>query len=215
MFSPYNPFNEHIYPPNIRKLKYHSEGAGLKKSGTPLAKSCSHKKWGFKLAIDVNSDYFEMKFKGHRLDYGATSKFNSTVTNVYLVYKLNLYKNVSLPKYPLVNALFGAIKVDRKGSKDPEKWYYHGKGVAIDSSGGSAWVVKVWVVHVIIFRVDNKLSLHPVNRSHNFMVLGNGNTQLVENVNSIPERNLAVNMTYPGKSLCLVFTILGLVVCFM
>ena len=35
------------------------------------------------------------------------------------------------------------------------------------------------------------------------MVLGNGNTQLVENVNSIPEKSLAINMTYPGKKFVL------------
>lgn len=36
-------------------------------------------------------------------------------------------------KYPLINSLFGDIRLDRKGSTDPEKWYYHGKGIAIDS----------------------------------------------------------------------------------
>ena len=144
-----------------------------------------------------------MHFGGHILNYGSTSKFNGGVTNVYLVYRLNKYKTPELPKYPIVNALFGAIRVDKKGGAKPEKWYYHGKGIAIDSAGSFSMGKQGLGRNVIIFGVDNKHSPHPVNRLHNFMVLGNGNTQLVENTNSIPEKGLAINMTFPDKKFVL------------
>ena len=198
--------NEHIYAPKIKTLKFHSEGGGKVEEWKSVGENpVIIKSAGYKLApiVDINTNSFEMKFNGHRLSYGATSKFNSTVTNVYLVYKLNLYKNVELPKYPLVNALFGAIKVDKKGSTNPEKWVFTGKGIAIDSDGSYGMGQQGLGRNVILFGVDNTNSKHPVNRPHHFMVLGNGNTQLVENVNSIPEKGLAINMTYPGKKFVL------------
>ena len=198
--------NEHIYAPKIKTLKFHSEGGGKVEEWKSVGENpVVLKSAGYKLApiVDVNDNSFEMRFNGHRLSYGATSKFNSTVTNVYLVYKLNLYKNVDLPKYPLLNALFGAIKVDKKGSTDPEKWVFTGKGIAIDSDGSYGMGPQGLGRNVILFGVDNTNSKHPVNRPHHFMVLGNGNTQLVENVNSIPEKGLAINMTYPGKKFVL------------
>ena len=198
--------NEHIYAPKIKTLKFHSEGGGKVEEWKSVGENpVIIKSAGYKLApiVDINANSFEMKFNGHRLSYGATSKFNSTVTNVYLVYKLNLYKNVELPKYPLVNALFGAIKVDKKGSTNPEKWVFTGKGIAIDSDGSYGMGQQGLGRNVILFGVDNTNSKHPVNRPHHFMVLGNGNTQLVENVNSIPEKGLAINMTFPGKKFVL------------
>ena len=198
--------NEHIYAPKIKTLKFHSEGGGKVEEWKSVGENpVIIKSAGYKLApiMDVNDNSFEMKFNGHRLSYGATSKFNSTVTNVYLVYKLNLYKNVELPKYPLVNSLFGAVRVLKKDSNDPEKWIFKGKGIAIDSDGSYSMGAQGLGRNVILFGVDNTNSKHPVNRSHDFMVLGNGNTQLVENVNSIPEKGLAINMTYPGKKFVL------------
>ena len=143
--------------------------------------------------VNVNADDFEMQFKGGRLSYGATSKFNSLVKNVYLVYKFYLFNAPAVAKYPIINSLFGAVIVDRKGSTNPGKWFFRGKGIAFDAAGTYSMGAQGLARNVIIFGVDNSSSKHPVNRSHNFMVLGNGNTQLVENVNSIAERGLAIN----------------------
>ena len=198
--------NEHIYPPDVKKLKYYSKDSGWVEEWysmrlNPLV--IKSEGYNYVPSVDVNANSFEMKFKGTVLSYCSISKFNNFVTNIYLVYKLNLYKNVELPKYPLINALFVSIRADRKGSTDPEKWYYHEKGIAIDSSGSFSMGSQGLGRNVIIFGVDNKLSPHSVNRPHNFMVLGSANTQLVENINSIPERDLVINMTYPGNKFVL------------
>ena len=198
--------NEHVYPPDIRQLKFVPGGKGQIDEWVSSGKN-SNAIRNFSTAshplVNVNADDFEIKFKGGRLSYGNTSKFNSSVTNVYLVYKLYLFNSPEIAKYPIINSLFGAITVDRKGSTDPEKWFFCGKGIAFDAKGTYSMGAQVLARNVIIFGVDNSSSKHPVNRPHNFMVLGNGNTQLVENVNSIPEQGLVINMSYPGKKFVL------------
>lgn len=95
--------NEHIYPPDLRKLKFHFEDGGkIEEWYSTGINPAVIKSKGFRVAptIDINSDYFEMKFMGHVLNYSSTSKFNNTVCNVYIVYKLNLYKNVEMWKIP-------------------------------------------------------------------------------------------------------------------
>lgn len=159
--------------------------------------------------VNEKSNIFEIIFKGHILNYGASSKFNKTVTNVYLVYKLNLFNPIEIPKYPLRNALFGGIRVDKKGNKDRKKWIYHGKGIAMDTAESFSMGSQGLAFNIVLFGVDNTSSKHPTNLKHHFMILDNCNTQLVENVDSIPEKSLAINMTYPGNNLCSVLTTLG------
>jgi len=126
--------NTHIYPPDLRRLKFHTEGGGKVEEWVSVGinpKSITSR--GFKLApnINTNSDLFEMQFGGHILHYGKVSKYNAGVTNVYIVYRLNKYKTQNIPKYPIVNALFGAVRIDTKLGTDYKKWLYHGKGIAI------------------------------------------------------------------------------------
>ena len=75
-----------------------------------------------------------------------------------MVYRLNKYKTQNSPKYPVVNALFGAIRVDKKERQTP-KMYYHGKGIGICSSGSFSMGAQGIARNVIIFGVDNKHSL--------------------------------------------------------
>ena len=75
--------NTHIYPPDMRKLKFHSEGGGRVEEWLSVGiNSRSIKSRGFRLAptLNVNSDIFEMQFGGHILNYGNVSKFNGEVT---------------------------------------------------------------------------------------------------------------------------------------
>ena len=201
--------NEHVYPPMGRKIKFLTqplvigsrvfEWPSTGQNDHPISHLSDHHSPVF----NRDSNTFELNFKGHLLNYGASSKFNKTVTNVYLVYKLNIFTKIDNPKYPLKNALFGAIRVDKKKDKNPKKWSYRGKGIAMDASKSFSMGSQGLAHNVVIFGVDNSSSKHSVNRGHNFMILGNVNTQLIENVNSIPEKGLAINMTYPGKKFVL------------
>ena len=67
---------------------------------------------------------------------------NLTAVKCLFVYKL------ATPKYPLVNSLFGAVKVDKKGSTDP--WKRYRKTFSMGSQGVAR--------NVVIFGVDNSSS---------------------------------------------------------
>ena len=170
--------NEHVYSPDLRQIKFVAGNKGqvgewLSSGKNPAVirnfSTSSHP------LVDVNADEFEMKFRGGRLGYGDTSKFNSSVTNVYLVYKLYLFNSPPNPKYPLVNSLFGAVKVNKKGSTDPKKWEFDGKGIAFVSGRTFSMGAQGSARNVVIFGVDNSSSKHPVNKKNDFMILGKWN----------------------------------------
>ena len=93
----------------------------------------------------------------------------------------------------MVNSLFGAVKVNKKGSNDPKKWEFGGKGIAFVSGRTFSMGAQGAARNVVIFGVDNSSSKHPVNKKNDFMVLGNGTSEIVEKVHTIAEKGLAIN----------------------
>ena len=70
--------------------------------------------------------------------------------------------------------LFGKVKSVRNTIKS--KFTYNGRGIAFD--GESSWSFGYdFARNIVIFSVDNSSSSHNDNRKNNFLVLGEGPTQ--------------------------------------
>ena len=95
---------------------------------------------------------------------GDTSKFNSSITNVYLVYKLYLFNSPATPKYPLVNSPVRCGKSKQKRQHQSKKWEYDGKGIAFVSGKTFSMGAQGSARNLVIFGVDNSSSKHPVNK---------------------------------------------------
>ena len=56
------------------------------------------------------------------------------------------------------------------------KFTYNGRGIAFDGEGSSSFD-NDYVRNVVIFGVDNSSSFHTDNKKNNFLVLGEGQNQ--------------------------------------
>ena len=122
----------------------------------------------------------------------------SSVVNVYIYYKLlpetinsdNIFKN----------CLFGATDAARpNNTKDPDNFIYSGWGIGFDLNetfghreGGTAR-------NVIIFGVDMSGSVQASNKTQDFLVLGKGLIQLIENTTIYAEKTCSPNFSAENK----------------
>ena len=137
---------------------------------------------------------------GSYLSGGGASKINSEVCNFYIVYNLDTQTkpDPDTEKYPLVNCLFSSVNLTKhvfRGIKDAS---FDGRGVAM--AGGNP---QDKTRNVIIFGVNNSDSKNAKNKKHDILVLGKNSTKISKNYEAYAERDLSINMTYPGKTFVL------------
>ena len=100
--------------------------------------------------------------------------------------------------------MFGAIDAARPNdTKDPDNFIYSGWGIGFDrdgtfshSEGGSAR-------NVIIFGVDMSGSVYASNKTKDFLVLGKGLIQLIENTTIYAEKMYSPNFIAENKTFVL------------
>ena len=137
---------------------------------------------------------------GSYLSGGGASKINSEICNFYIVYNLDTQAkpDPDTEKYPLVNCLFSSVNLTKHvfgGIKDAS---FDGRGIAM--AGGNP---QNKTRNVIIFGVDNSDSKNAQNKKHDILVLGKNSTKISKNYEAYAERDLSINMTYPGKKFVL------------
>ena len=128
----------------------------------------------------------------------AAKAIVTSIVNVYICYKL-------LPKTINSNNafkifLFGAIDAARpNNTKDLDNFIYSGWGIGFDHDGTFSHPEGSTARNVIIFGVDMSGSVHASNKTKDFLVLGKGLIQLIENTTIYAEKTYSPNFSAENK----------------
>ena len=96
--------------------------------------------------------------------------------------------------------MFGAIDAARPNdTKDPDNFIYTGWGIGFDCNGIFGQFQDDTARNVIIFGVDMPGSIHESNKTRNFLVLGKGLIQLIENTTIYAEKTYSPNFSAENK----------------
>ena len=128
----------------------------------------------------------------------AAKAIASSVVNVYICYKL-LPKTINSDNV-FKNCLLGATDAARpNNTKDSDNFIYSGWGIGFDRSGTFGHPEGGTARNVIIFGVDMPGSVNASNKIQDFLVLGRGLIQLIENTTINAEKTYSPNFSAENK----------------
>ena len=120
-----------------------------------------------------------------------SSLYNKFILNLYIVYELNTWLRNPINNFTIKNCLFGTVKLERNAIKS--KFTYNGRGIAFDGEGSWSFG-NDFARNVVVFGVDNSSSSHTDNRKHNFLVLGEGPTQGIDDSTGSAGKKIVLNL---------------------
>ena len=149
-----------------------------------------------------------MKYFGYKIG----TQFNKTLlvveqdnyatktVNAYIVYELHDCPKIHLRHLTLKNCLFVVTNIVK--NSDTGKCVYSGYGIAFD--GKDSWSFGNDLTrNVATFGVDNSSSHHTDNRKNNFLVLGEGETSVINESFDAPEKKFSINFSKEKTTFCL------------
>ena len=113
--------------------------------------------------------------------------YSNFILNLYIVYELNTWPRNPANNFTLKNCLFGTVKLRRNTIKS--KFTYNGRGIAFDGEGSRSFG-NDFARNAIIIGVDHSLSSHTDSRKNNFLVLGEGPTQDINDSTGAAEKKI-------------------------
>ena len=87
--------------------------------------------------------------------------------------------------------MFGAVKLTRHSVKS--QFIYYDYEAAFDWIGKWGFLSYKFPRNIVIFGADNSSSRHSDNRKNNFLVIGHGTTDVINNSVATIEKKLMVN----------------------
>ena len=116
------------------------------------------------------------------------SLYSNLILDLFIGLELNKWPQNSSNNFALKNCLFGTVKLVRNAIKG--KFTYNGTGIAFDGEDSKS-LCNVYARNVIIFDVNNCSSSHINNRKNNFLVLGEGPTEVA----LVRQKKITVNFS--------------------
>ena len=96
--------------------------------------------------------------------------------------------------------MFGALDSARpNNTKDPDNFIYSGWGIGFDHNGTFGHSEVGTARNIIIFGGDISGSVHASNKTKDFLVLGRGLIQLIENTAIYAEKTYSPNISAENK----------------
>ena len=96
--------------------------------------------------------------------------------------------------------MFGAINAARPNdTKDRDNFIYTGWGIGFDRNGTFGHSEGGTARNVITFGIDMSRSIHASNKTKDFLVLGKGFVQLIENTAIYAEKTYSSNFSAENK----------------
>ena len=100
---------------------------------------------------------------------------------------MNTYPSNSVNNFTLKNCVFSTVELVRNTIKS--RFACNWWGIAFDGKGSSSFGSD-FVKNVVIFGVDNSSSSHTDNQKNNFLVLGEGHIQGINESTGSAEKHL-------------------------
>ena len=131
-----------------------------------------------------------------------SSLYSNFILNLYIVYELNTWSCNLANNFTLKIVLFGTVKLVRNSIKS--KFTYNGQRTTFDGEG--LWNFgNDFAINIVIFGVDNSSSSTTNNRKNNFLVLGKGPTQGINDSTGVVEKRFSIIFSKANAKFCLRF----------
>ena len=119
----------------------------------------------------TNNSKIAVEFNESCLKQDKATFNPKNVVNLFIVYKLDLWSRYLNIKFTLGDYyLFGAVKLTKNVDRD--KYGYSGYNIGFDAYSKFSLRTGEWGKSIIIFGIDNNLSLHADNRKRDIPLLG-------------------------------------------
>ena len=123
----------------------------------------------------LHNSKIRLEFKENCLKQDKVTFTPSNVIRLFIVYELDTWSRDLNADFALKDCSFGAIKLNKKA--DPDKYSYSGYYIGLGYCSLFSLPNFDWGKNTIIFGVDNSLSVHIDNKKKYILVLGDGQTQ--------------------------------------
>ena len=160
---------------------------------TPLYTALLHsiKLSGYRIRIQFNNSVLVVE----------QNDFATKDTDTFIVYDLDDWLKIPLNYFKLKNCSFVASNMIKNSNKG--KWVYSGYGTAFDGAG--SWNFGNDVArNIVTLGVDNSSSSYTDNRKNNFLVLGKGRTDYINDSVSAAEQKFIINFSKEKIKVCLI-----------
>ena len=142
---------------------------------------------------------FVIRFNGSYLKQDKIGYTHGKIVKIYIVYEIN--KKFTISSYPaLENCLFSAIKLTKHPDIDSHK--YSRYGIGFDRKGKFSFGDGFRHI-TIISGVDMTSSVHVDNMKKDFLILGEGRTQGLDDTTLTSEKKYSISFTENNKKFCL------------
>ena len=125
---------------------------------------------------------------------------SSFILNLYIFYELNNWSRNPTNNSTLKNCLFGTVKLKRNADKS--KFTYNGREIAFDGKGVRNFG-NYFARNIVIIGVDNTSSSYADNETNDFLVLGGGPTEGINDRVGATEKKFSVNFSKGNTKSCL------------
>ena len=123
------------------------------------------------------------------------------MVNLFIVYELDTWSRDLNTDLTLKDCMFGAVKKTKKA--DPDKYVYTGYGIGFDSRSTFSLPDGSMGKNVIIFGVDMSSCVHIGNKKKDFSILGEGQTQGLNDTMLTAEAQCSINLSRSNIKFCL------------
>ena len=121
----------------------------------------------------------------------SSSLYSSLILNLYIVFELNNWPHNFINNFPLKSCLSDTVKLVRNANKN--KFIYNGRRIVFDGEVSVSFGNN-FAGNIIIFGVDNSSSPRTDNWKKNFLVLGEGPTDGINDSTDAAEKKVVLNL---------------------
>ena len=118
--------------------------------------------------------------------------------SLLIVYELDIRSRDLSPEFTLVDCLFGTVKLIKNAQLN--KYVFRGYGIGFDARSKFQLPKNKWSIKVVVFVVNNKLSLHADNKEKYMLVLAEGPIDGLDDTAIIEEDKQSINITKSRKN---------------
>ena len=118
-----------------------------------------------------------------------------------IVYELDTWSGDLNSDFTLKNCLFGGVKLAK--TTDPDKYVYTGYGIGFDLRSDFSLIGGSVSERVIVFGVDMSLPVHIDNNKKDFLIIGKGPTQRLDDTMLTAEAQYSIYFSGSNRKFCL------------
>ena len=147
-----------------------------------------------------NSPKFRVKFNGSCLTNNRVFTPDK-ITNLHIAFEIKSWPFYTDDGFTFRNPLFGATKLTTNPA--PDKYSHSGYGISFNIRGSFSLPNGGFGKNVMILGADTSSSVRIYNIKKEILIIGEGQTQGLDDTTGTAEAEYSINFTEQGKKFCL------------